>query len=100
MVQVARNSISFQMPRGCGGQVTLKDPLSSYFEVSVKLPTHITGQHRATLYQDIQDALLSAVEGAMKIHNRTVTAPQVSFLCPEKSVKCSLLPHPATIDEA
>ena len=100
VVLVARNSIAFQMPRGCGGQVTLKDPLSSYLEVSVELPTHITGQHRATLYNEIRVTLLSAVEGAMKTHNRTVTAPQVSFLCPEKSGKCSLLPHPATIDEA
>ena len=101
VVKVARNSISFQMPEGGGGQVTLKDPLSSYFEVSVELPTHITGKHRAELYQRIQGTLLSAVEGAMKIHNRIVTAPQVSFLCPEKSDKCSSnVPHPATIDEA
>ena len=100
VVQVARNSIAFEMPRGCGGQVTLKDPLSSYLEVSVELPTHISGQYRATLYNEIRDKLLSAVEGAMKTHNRTVTAPQVSFVCPEKSGKCSLLPHPATIDEA
>ena len=100
VVQVARNSIAFEMPRGCGGQVILKDPLSSYLEVSVELPTHITGQHRATLYNEIRVTLLSAVEGAMKTHNHTVTAPQLSFLCPEKSGKCSLLPHPATIDEA
>ena len=100
MVQVARNSIAFEMPRGCGGQVTLKDPLSSYLEVSVELPTHITGQHRAKFYNEIRDTLLSAIEGAMKTHKRTVTAPKVSFLCPEKSGKCSLLPHPAIIDEA
>ena len=100
VVQVARNSIAFEMPRGCGGQVTLKDPLSSYLEVSMELPTHITGQHRAKFYNEIRVTLLSAIEGAMKTHKRTVTAPKVSFLCPEKSGKCSLLPHPATIDEA
>ena len=41
VVQVAWNSIAFAMPRGCGHQVTLKDPLSSYLEVSVELPTHL-----------------------------------------------------------
>ena len=99
VVQVARNCIAFEVPREHGGQVTLKDPLSSYLEVSVELPTHTTKQNRVTLYQEIRNTLISAVEGAMKIHNRTVTAPQVSFLCPENSSKCSPFPHPAIIDK-
>ena len=37
-VQIARNSITFEIPRGLPGKLTFRDPLSSYLEVAIEFP--------------------------------------------------------------
>ena len=55
VVQVARNSITFEMPRkGLAGKLTFLDPLSSYLEIIVEFPVTIAVEHRAMLYHEIR----------------------------------------------
>ena len=98
VVQVARNSVTFEVPRGFAGKVTLLDPLSSYLEITVQLPAHIAAKHSAKLYPKIRNTILAAVKKAMKTLHYEARAPEVSFLCPEQSERCSVAPHPATVD--
>ena len=98
VAQVARNSITFEMPMGYAGKVTILDPLSSYLEVTVQLPVHIAAKHSAKLYPEIRDTFLAAVKKAMKTLHYEERVPEVSFLCPEQSERCSVEPHIATVD--
>ena len=100
VVQVARNSITFEIPLGFPGQLTFRDPLSSYLEVIVELPAIIAADHSATLYYDIRSAFFTAVRKAMKTLHYEVRIPELSFLCPEQSSRCSTRPHVATVDKA
>ena len=95
---MARNSITFEVPKNNAGKVTVLDPLSSYLEVTVQLPAHIATKHSATLYPEIRDTFLAAVKKAMETLHYEVRVPEVSFLCPEQSEKCSVEPHIATVD--
>ena len=98
VAQVARNSITFEVPRGYAGKVTILDPLSSYLEVTVQLPVHVAAKHSERLYPDIRDTFLAAVKKAMKTLHYEARVPEVSFLCPEQSERCSVEPHVATVD--
>ena len=98
VVQVARNSITFEVPRGYAGKVTFMDPLSSYLEVTVQLPVHVAMKHSKKLYPEIRDTFLVAVEKAMETLHYEARVPEVSFLCPEQSKRCSVEPHVATVD--
>ena len=97
VVEVARNSVTFEMPKGIPGKIIFRDPLSSYLEVIVELPTV---KHSTKLYHEIRNKFLVAIKKAMKTLHYEVRAPEVSFLCPEQSSRCSVLPHPATVDDS
>ena len=99
MVQVARNSITFEMPLGFPGQLTFHDPLSSYLEIIVDLPGFIAAEHSATLYHEIRSAFFTAVRKAMETLHNEVRIPELSFLCPEQSSRCCTRPHVATVDK-
>ena len=103
VVQVARNSITFQMPQGLPGKLTFLDPLSSYFEIVVELPLVIAAEHSAMLYHEIRDTFLVAMKQAMYTLHYEVRTPELSFLCPEQSSpernsQCSIFPHLATLN--
>ena len=98
VAQVARNSVTFEMLKGYAGKVTILDPFSSYLEVTVQLPVHIATKHSARLYPEIRDTFLAAVKKAMKTLHYEARVPEVSFLCPEQSERCSVEPHIATVD--
>ena len=100
VLQVARNSITFEVPGGYAGKVTVLDPLSSYLEVTVQLPVHIATEHSVRLYPEIRDTFLAAVKKAMATLHYEARVPDVSFLCPEQSERCSVEPHVATVDES
>ena len=97
VIEVARNSITFQMPKSFPGKVIFRDPLSSYLEVILEFPPV---KHIQKLYNEIRNAFLVAIKRAMKTLNYKVRAPDVSFLCPVQNVRCSALPHPATVDDS
>ena len=98
VVQVARNSITFEMPLGFPGQLTFRDPLSSYLEVIIDLPAIIAAEPRTTLYHKIRRAFFTAVRKAMETLHYEVRTPELSFLCPEQSSRCSTRPHVATVN--
>ena len=100
VVQMARNSITFEIPTSIPGvAVTLKDPLSSYLEVVVELPRPFVAKCK-TLFPKIRDTLFEAVEKAMKNLHYAVIAPELTFLCPEQSLQCSEKPHPSKLVES
>ena len=103
VVQVARNSITFQVPQGLPGKLTFLDPLSSYFEIVVELPAVIAAEQSAMLYHEIRDTFLVAMKQAMRTLRYEVKTPELSFLCPEQSSpeqssRCSIFPHLATLN--
>ena len=99
VVQVARNSISFKLPRKLAGKLTFFDPLSSYLEVAVELPEIVAHKHSAALFSAIRNTFIAAVRQAMRTLNYEVKTPELSFLCPEQTSRCSIFPHLATVDE-
>ena len=98
VVQVARNSISFQLPGPTAGKLAFLDPLSSYLEVVVELPRIVACKKSSTLFPQIRDTFITAIQRAMRTLNYQVRTPELSFLCPEKSSKYSLFPHLASVD--
>ena len=99
VVQVARNSITFEVPNGLPGKLTFLDPLSSYLEVVLELPVHIATEHSMALYPEIRNAFITAVKKSMETLHYEVRTPEVSFMCPDLSGCCSESPHPATLDD-
>ena len=99
VVQVARNSTTFQLPGSSSGKVTFRDPLSSYLEVVVDVPKVIASKLTKKVRQKISNTFITAVQQAMQTLRYEVKTPELSFLCPEQSTECSELPHFATLDE-
>ena len=98
VVQVARNSISFELPGPTAGKLAFLDPLSSYLEVVVELPRIVACKQSSTLFPQIRDTFITAIQGAMRTLNYEVRTPELSFLCPEQSSQCSPFPHLASVD--
>ena len=98
VIQVARNSITFQLPQNLPGKLTFLDPLSSYLGVAVDLPAAVAAQHSAVLYKEIRDTFVEAMKSAMQTLHYEVRTPELSFLCPEQSSRCSSFPHLATLN--
>ena len=99
VVQVARNSTTFQLPGSSSGKVTFRDPLSSYLEVVVDVPKVIISKLTKKVRHEITNTFITAVQQAMQTLRYEVKTPELSFLCPEQSTECSELPHFATLDE-
>ena len=97
VVQVARNSITFQLPQNLPGKLTFLDPLSSYLGVAVDLPAAVSARYSAVLYKEIRDTFVEAMKSAMQTLHYEVRTPELSFLCPEQSSRCSSFPHLATL---
>ena len=100
VVQVARNSITFETPRGLPGKLCFLDPLSSYLEVVVELPAIVAEKRSAELYCEIRNTFFTAIQRAMETLHYKVRTPELSFLCPEQSDRCSKRPHLATVDHS
>ena len=98
VVQVARNSITFQLPQNLPGKLIFLDPLSSYLGVAVDLPAAVAARHSAVLYKEIRGTFVEAMKSAMQTLHYEVRTPELSFLCPEQSSRCSSFPHLATLN--
>ena len=98
VVQVARNSFTFEVPMGLPGKLTFCDPFSYYLEVILEHPATVEHEHRITLYHEVCNNFLKGITKAMETLHYDVQVPEISFLCPEQSFHCSLEPHPATVD--
>ena len=95
VVQVARNSITFELPHDLPGTLTFLDPLSSYLEVVIELPAIIIGKNITATLHKIRDTVSVAIMQAMETLNYEMMTPELSFLCPVRSSLCSTLPHVA-----
>ena len=100
VVQVTRNSVTFEMLRGFPGKVSLNDSLSTYLEVVVELPAIIAEEHSASLYNEIRETLYWTFLQSMKMLHYKAVTPRLCFLCPEQSDQCSKKPHLATVDDS
>ena len=100
VVQVARNSVTFQLPSSSSGKVIFLDPLSSYLEVVAFIPQVIALKVRKKIRQEIHNTFITAMKQAMQTLHYEVNTPELSFLCPEQSTECSTLPHIAKLDKA
>ena len=100
VVQVARNSFTFEVPMGLPGKLTFLDPISFYLEVIIELPAIVADEHAKTLYPKVRDEFFTAIMKAMETLHYDVQVPEVSYLCPEQSSRCSVIPHPAIIDDS
>ena len=100
VVQVARNSFTFQVPMGLPGKLTFLDPISSYLEVILELPASVAAEHAVILYPKARDTFFTAIMKAMETLHYDVQVPEVSYLCPEQGSRCSLMPHPAIVDDS
>ena len=98
VVQVARNSIAFQLPQELPGKLTFLDPLSSYLQVVVEMPAIIAEEHSTALYREIRDVFLAGLKQAMQTLNYELRTPELSFLCPEQSTLCSTSSHLAVVN--
>ena len=99
VVQVARNSFTFEVPMGLPGKLSFNDPISSYLHVTLELPASVAAEYSPVLYPTVRDTFLSAVTKAMEILHYDVQVPEVSYLCPEQTSRCSVIPHPAIVDD-
>ena len=97
VVQVARNSICFEIPSDLPGKVTFSDPLSSYLGVTIDLAVPLLHKYKKALFLKVRDDLLGAVKRAMETLHYEILLPEVSFMCPGQSSQCSTEPHPATV---
>ena len=99
-MQVARNSFTFKVPKGLPGKLVFHDPLSSYLEVILEYPTTVADEHRVPLYREVCNEFFKAITKAMETLHYDVQVPKISFLCPEQSVQCSMMPHLAIVDDS
>ena len=100
VVQVARNSFTFEVPMGLPGKLTFHDPISSYLDIVLELPASVAAEHSVILYPRVRDVFFTAIMKAMKTLHYDVQVPEVSYLCPEQSSRCSVIPHPAIVDDS
>ena len=98
VVQVARNSIAFQLPQELPGKLTFLDPLSSYLKVVVEMAAKIAEEHITALYREIRDTFLAGMQQAMRTLHYEGRTPELSFLCPKQSSLCSTSPHLAVVN--
>ena len=97
VVQLARNSVTFQLPQNHPGKLTIIDPLSSYLEVVLERPS-VAVDNSSDLYHEIRTTLFAALKQAMLTLNYKARTPELSFLCPEQSSQCSTYPHIAVVN--
>lgn len=104
-IQVLRNCVQFAIPGKHPGCVTVTDSLSTYFTVSVTLPSTICLEKAHEIYEEVcsvvHDAILTGIHDASHKLNYTTTdhdsMPEVAFACPEHQATPL---HPATISSS
>ena len=93
-VEVTRNSIAFSLPGNLPGQVTIRDPFSSFFLISVfakftDILRDVCPRIRATI--------LDGIQHISRILNYSNSVSEDAFLCSGEGSGCRSSPHPATV---
>ncbi len=97
LVQVTRNSIAFELP-GVPGSVTVSDPFSTYFQVSIDVPAQLASMVCRDVCPQIRDTILRGLRKASKTLNYDCSDPLDAFLCLGlDGSACESPPHPATV---
>ena len=100
-VQVSRNSAQFALPGGNPGYVTITDPFSSYFHVSVDFPVSVSQERAQEICEEvcptIREIVLAGIRKASQRLNYNNSIPTIAFPC--SGHKDTPL-HPATISES
>ena len=69
----------------------------------MELPAIIVEEHSTELIillRHMQNNFRAAIQRAMETLHYKVRTPELSFLCPEQSDRCSKRPHLATVDHS
>ena len=100
-VQVSRNSAQFALPGGNPGYVTITDPFSSYFHVSINFPTSVSRERAQEICQEvcptIRETILTGIRKASLRLNYNNSIPCIAFPC---SGHHDTPLHPATVSES
>ena len=93
-VDISRNSVHFEVPGNYPGQVIITDPFSTFFHVSLEMPSNIDSNVISEVCSEILDNILSGVQKASRTLNYTNSHPKIAFSC-NHSTECPV--HPATL---
>ena len=97
--QVSRNHITFTLPDGNPGKVSLVDTFSNYIAVVVELNAEesLVTKTCQKLCPVIRDTISTNIHKAEAALHYTSTIPQLAFFCPESSSTCSTSSHAAIV---
>ena len=96
-VQVSRNRVQFALPGDNPGCVTITDPFSSFFHVTIELepPEGASTDRVHQMYKEIcpliRETILTGIRKASQRLNYNNSIPEVAFLCSKHNNL-----HPAT----
>ena len=93
-VDISRNSVHFEVPGNYPGQVIITDPFSTFFHISLEMPSSIDSDVISEVCSEILDNILSGVQKASRTLNYTNSHPKIAFSC-NHSTECPV--HPATL---
>ena len=97
--QVSRNRITFTLPDGNPGKVSLVDTFSNYIAVVMELNAEesLVTKTCQKLCPAIRDTISTNIRKAAAALHYTGIIPQLAFFCPKSSSACSTSSHPAIV---
>ena len=100
-VQLSRNQVQFMLPGDDPGAITITDPFSSYFHVSVDFPKHVSAEKAAEICRkicsSIRETILAGIRKASRSLNYNNSIPKIAFPC---SVHEATELHPAVVSDS
>ena len=97
--QVSRNRITFTLPDGNPGKVSLVDTFRNYIAVVMELNAEesLVTKTCQKLCPAICDTISTNIRKAAAALHYTGIIPQLAFFCPKSSSACSTSSHPAIV---
>ena len=99
-VQVSRNCITYTLPGGDPGKISLVDTFSNYIAVVVELDAQsaLAAETYRNLCPSIRDTVYANIRKAVFALHYTNSIPRFAFFCPESSLMCSVSHHAADVN--